>query len=370
MNKKLIEYSFSVIKNDLLRRYGVFTKRCVNTPYILSFAVTERCNARCSTCDLWKNPDQHELSTHECLSLIRQLHEWSPRTAINFTGGEPFVRSDFGGILELANSLGLYTTVITNGIAFNRQECDRIIATGVDYINFSINSIAAEIHDRYKGTEGLHEKIISATKYIKTRDKRIKICYSPVITADTYKTLNDFVFWALESGADIIDFIPILSSFGHNVRVDGPLPASSSHPLMQIEDLQILDKQLDLLIEKKKKGFPIVTPIAYLEKMKLYYRNPDSVPPKRACQLGFRNLHILPNGDAKLCYFYPPAGNVKNQTIKEIWSSKKAAAQRIDLLECNRPCMCSAFREYGFSDKISIFLMRSGLNRKVFSFLY
>ncbi|MDP2924180.1 MAG: radical SAM protein [Candidatus Omnitrophota bacterium] len=362
MNRKIIPYALSVLKNELFLKYAFFTKHCINPPYIVSFVVTERCNARCTTCDLWKNLDaSQELSTQEYKDMLYKLHTFTPNCAINFTGGEPFAREDFCEILEYASNLGFYTTVISNGLAFDLSSYDRILKTGIDYINFSINSLDPGVHDSYKGIPGLHEKIISATKYIKEKNKKVRICFSPVITKDNYKMLNDFVSWAIETGADIIDFIPILSSFGHNVRVDGPVIASSSNCLLQLDDIQELDRQLDLLIEKKRRGFPIATPVYYLQRMKLYYRSSERIPPKKICQIGFRNLYMLPNGDVKLCYYFPVIGNAKTNNIKDIWFGKEAQQQRIRILNCKLPCMCSAFRDYSLCDKLSIFWMRSGL---------
>lgn len=362
MNKKLIIYAFSVLKKELLLKYGLFRKNCINPPSIVSFVITERCNARCMTCDLWKNQDaSQELSTQECKDVLYKLHTWTHHCAINFTGGEPFVREDFCEILGYANKLGFYTTVISNGLAFDLTSCDRILKTGVDYINFSINSIDSGTHDSYKGIPGLHEKIISATKYIKKKNKNVRVCFSPVITKDNYKTLNDFASWAINTGADIVDFIPILSSFGHNVRVDGPTIAAASNHLIQLNDIKELERQLDLLIEKKKKGFPVATPVYYLEMMKLYYLNPEHIPPKNTCQIGFRNLYILPKGDIKLCYYFPTIDNVKTNSIKNIWFSKEARQQRIKILGCTLPCVCSALRDYSLRDKFSLFWMRAGL---------
>lgn len=268
------------------------------------------------------------------------------------------MRNDFCDILAHANALGFYTTVTTNGIVFSDDQLDKIIKTGVNYINFSINSADPAIHDSYKGVAGVHKKIIDATCYIKRRYKQVRICFSPVITKDNYRTLNDFLIWAIKAGADIVDYIPILSSFGHNVRQDGPVSASASNPLLQIDDKEELDRQLDMLINKKRMGYPIVTPVYYLNKMKSYYHNPANVSFKKNCRIGLRNIHILPNGGVKLCYFFKEIGNLCEHPLKEIWFGKMANAQRHELAACRLPCMCSAFREYGLMDKISIFRLR------------
>jgi MoaA/NifB/PqqE/SkfB family radical SAM enzyme len=230
----------------------------------------------------------------------------------------------------------------------------------VDYIIFSLNSIDAQTHDGHKGIKGLHEKVVSAIKYIREKNKKIRICAALIITNDNYKTLNDFVHWALDIGADVINFLPVLSGFGQNARDYGLPAAPPSNPLLRIDDLQELDRQIDLLISKKKKGFPIATPFYALKTFKIYYRTPGNLP-RRHCHIGFRNVHILANGNVKLCYFFPPVGNIKDKNIKEIWFSEKAEQQRKEILSCSIPCASAALREYRFIDKLYIFLIRSGI---------
>lgn len=69
----------------------------------ISFIVTYNCNLRCVNCDIWRtyrdDPAlrKQELSTQEYDKIFSKLSGFT--SAIDFTGGEPFLREDFGEII-------------------------------------------------------------------------------------------------------------------------------------------------------------------------------------------------------------------------------------------------------------------------------
>ena len=157
-------------------------------------------------------------------------------------------------LLEYAHKLGLYSHVSTNGAFFDERNCDCVINTGVDFIQFSLNSISAQIHDRYKGIKNLHKKIIDAIRQIKKTKSGQKIGVTFVITKDNYKELNDFTCSMRDLGVDSINFQPIRDNFGTNFSPNPSLCASVDNPFWKIDNLDELDKQIDLLITNKIKG--------------------------------------------------------------------------------------------------------------------
>jgi MoaA/NifB/PqqE/SkfB family radical SAM enzyme len=64
---------------------------------------------------------------------------------VDFTGGEPLLYTGLPRVLECAKSLGLWTTVTTNGIRY--AECARDIAGKVDILQFSLHGPDRETHD-------------------------------------------------------------------------------------------------------------------------------------------------------------------------------------------------------------------------------
>ena len=112
-------------------------------------AVTDRCNLRCQYCMPAQGidivPRQELLTFKEMYRLIRVLTELGVRK-VRLTGGEPFVRKDFVGFLEMLshNDLLEAINITTNG-ALISQHIDRIENLGkVKDINLSIDSLSRE----------------------------------------------------------------------------------------------------------------------------------------------------------------------------------------------------------------------------------
>ena len=112
-------------------------------------AVTDRCNLRCQYCMPAQGidivPRQELLTFKEMYRLIRVLTELGVRK-VRLTGGEPFVRKDFVGFLEMLshNDLLEAINIATNG-ALISQHIDRIEKLGkVKDINLSIDSLSRE----------------------------------------------------------------------------------------------------------------------------------------------------------------------------------------------------------------------------------
>ena len=103
-------------------------------PRLLTYNITNRCNARCSMCDIhgWASPASAELSPVEFRSfisdpLLRNLD------VVRITGGEPFIRSDinefYAAIKEKTRCRIVYVT--TNG-SFPDRDWPRTSAAAVN----------------------------------------------------------------------------------------------------------------------------------------------------------------------------------------------------------------------------------------------
>ena len=112
-------------------------------------AVTDRCNLRCQYCMPAQGidivPRQELLTFKEMYRLIRVLTELGVQK-VRLTGGEPFVRKDFVGFLEMLshNDLLEAINITTNG-ALISHHIDRIEKLEkVKNINLSIDSLSRE----------------------------------------------------------------------------------------------------------------------------------------------------------------------------------------------------------------------------------
>jgi len=68
---------------------GRFSRFC--RPVFIAFLLTERCNARCVHCDIWKNKGKEESpGIDEWKKVLEDLRRWLGPVGMVFTGGEVF----------------------------------------------------------------------------------------------------------------------------------------------------------------------------------------------------------------------------------------------------------------------------------------
>ena len=151
-------------------------------PTFIDIELSNRCNLKCKMCwfhgengigDRYRNS---EMTTKEILGFVNQLAPYKPK--IYFGGGEPFTREDFLPILGHVKSFDLPISFTTNGTLLDREKVQKIVALGIDEINFSIDGYE-ELHDEQRGT-GNFSKVTSNIKKI-TECKKEKNLKRPFI---------------------------------------------------------------------------------------------------------------------------------------------------------------------------------------------
>ncbi len=116
-------------------------------PVICNYYLTYRCNARCAFCAIWKDrsvPLSREASADVVCRNLADVRKLGVRV-VDFTGGEPLLHDGLPRALRYAKSLGMWTTVTTNGIRY--AECARDLAKQVDILQFSLHGADRERHD-------------------------------------------------------------------------------------------------------------------------------------------------------------------------------------------------------------------------------
>ncbi|NIQ81688.1 MAG: radical SAM protein, partial [Anaerolineae bacterium] len=72
-----------------------------------------------------------------------------------FTGGEPTLREDLTQLLKYAQESGIVTGLITNGRRLRDKAYTRSLeAAGLDFVQVTLESHRAEIHDGITGSKG------------------------------------------------------------------------------------------------------------------------------------------------------------------------------------------------------------------------
>lgn len=119
-------------------------------PILLQYFITNRCNAACMFCGIWKETPKIDARPDE---VIRNLTE--ARNAgcsfVDFTGGEPLLHHDLPLFLSEAKRLRFITSVTTNCIRF--PERARELNGLVDLLHFSLDADTKELHNKLRGSD-------------------------------------------------------------------------------------------------------------------------------------------------------------------------------------------------------------------------
>lgn len=91
----------------------------IRKPLLLHYYVTTSCNCRCSFCDI-PGPDAATARLEEVAANLEGARRLGARF-VDFTGGEPLLFKALPDALRKARSLGMITSVTTNGILLGQR---------------------------------------------------------------------------------------------------------------------------------------------------------------------------------------------------------------------------------------------------------
>lgn len=119
-------------------------------PLVANYYLTYRCNARCHFCDIWSLEPGKEADFSTIHHNLQDLKRLGIKY-VDFTGGEPLLRSDVGQIYQTAKQLGFSTSMTTNTILYPKKAQE--IRGLVDFLNFSLDGPDANTHDKSRGVK-------------------------------------------------------------------------------------------------------------------------------------------------------------------------------------------------------------------------
>lgn len=123
--------------------------------------LTLRCDQACRHCGSRAGVARpNELSTAECLDLVRQLAELGVME-VTLIGGEAYLRPDFLDIVGAIHARGMHCTLTTGGRGLDRELARALAAAGLGSASVSLDGADAT-HDRLRGSTGSHRDAVAA----------------------------------------------------------------------------------------------------------------------------------------------------------------------------------------------------------------
>jgi len=322
-------------------------------PFMMTVSVTNQCNSKCKTCNIWKiYRDNHQLKEKELnLREFEAVFENIGKSIIwfNISGGEPYLRPDLAKICKAMYELcdPKVFTIPTNGllphsIAQKTKDILDFCKNASVVVNVSIDEIENE-HDEIRGVKGNYERAIDAFKALKAlrqEHDNLKLGVHTVVSKfniDRLSRIYDYVRKEFDPDSYICS-----PAQNRNELLN---PKEDIAPDVSSYDKWI--KKLIMLVERdysSKNGIP---KLIQAVRLKYYGLAVEELRQKRQlipCYAGFASCQISPYGDVWPCCtlaYEASMGNLRDHDyeFKEIWRSERAKTirQKIKAAHCHCP---------------------------------
>ena len=321
----------------------------VTRPTVVYGIVNERCNYKCRYCEFWRLKQyKDEMTIEEWQRALLSLKEFLGKYHVEFSGGEPFIKKGFVDLIEFCHAEGISWGVTTNGSALNEKTIRRVVAAKPFNINISMDSHQAEVHNYARGIEQSLEKITRGLKILNHERQSagldFPIMIKPVVHKLNFRSLPEMVPWATKVGGSVINFQPI----------DRWTQETYDELWIEEDEMGDLQEVVDELLRLKRDGAPILNSELTLNAWTMHFREESAPAELMPCRVGLRNYFIRTNGDVEVCWFYPPIGNVKQNSAREIWASDEARTRRKETTECDRLCLFTCLSQKTLKDKVKM----------------
>ena len=346
LNSKVFKVAIATTRNKLAETVYLKTGVDFTKPVQIYGTVNRRCNSRCRMCTCWRMEDD-ELPASVWIRALQSLKKFVGTFNINFSGGEPLLKSDLFEILEFCSKENIMAGITTNGILLNKEKVKRIIDCRLFNVNISIDSMEDRIHDGIRGVPGMLARVKGNIDYLNECKKKagtdLKIIVKPIVCAENLHSLDKIVEYAKKMDITGVNFQPIFKW------------SDESKEMLNV-DFESLNTMIEKLIKMKQGGYPIINSEAAIRQWTDHFKG--IIPQRNSpCVVSLRNITIFSNGDIVPCGFEGSRiGNIQNDAdIKTVWYSEKAKKLRKSLVGCKRLCTATCVVKRNWRDYFTLF---------------
>lgn len=298
-------------------------------PFVLSHAVNSSCNMKCRFCEYWKEKGP-QMETEEIFRLLEEARDFGIQVYNAWTV-EPLLRKDLPQIFEHAKSLGMTTSMITNGLLLEKRAEELV---HLDYLSVSVDGTSS-----YKDIRGIDlDRILPGI--IKARQVMGKpLLLNCVISGKNLDDIRELIELARDHDMKI-SFEPMYEFGGI---------AGDTWDELGIRDMDKYRTTVDRIIEMKEQGYPIINSRTYLSMVR-------DLRTDYKCHANDLILCVAADGSIENCRVHrQPLGNI-SEGIANVWERTREE-RKIKAENCER-CLFFGYVENSLLYDFNLEVMR------------
>lgn len=333
----------------------------LHTLPLLILYITDGCNSRCATCDIWKNPRRNMpwALVEELASHVKDLQiRW-----VLLSGGEAMQHPHWPRIAQQFREAGARVLLLTNGLLLRKQARD--VIASVDEVIVSLDGGTAETYAAIRGVDGF-DLILDGIRLLRAAD--IPVTTRTTVQRANYLELPLIIERGLEADVNQISFLPVdvasSIAFGNRFEAEaadliaymGPNEHQPPAEALTADEIAELARIIDELAIRYADAFAsgkIAESPDKLRRILIQYFQSlihiaDFPPPR--CNAPHFSTVVEVDGTLRPCYFLPSYGRLspKGESLPRAINADSAKQLRRDYQngrrsECAR-CVCPLYK--------------------------
>lgn len=285
-------------------------------PVLVTFQVNLRCNSSCGYCALPLNQGRYELNREEIRSIFGNLYAEGIRFVL-VQGGEPLLRPDLVEVLQDLSALGLHLTLISNGTRLTEGLVAAFAALRLP-LSISLDTLDRARYRRIRGADQLPQVLAGLDLLDRYPAPKFLTC---IVSEANRDEVPAIVRFARSRG-----FIPVVGAYHWKVGIYG-----KEDPTLVYDRPAAVQVFEQLLREN-------LIPPGYFRQFAddnvTWLRGQQLGP----CDAGRYSLAIDASGNVAPCLAFPPVGNLRESSYREILSrfDRTEIQTCSDCSSCNR----------------------------------
>ncbi|MBN2367941.1 radical SAM protein [Candidatus Woesearchaeota archaeon] len=284
--------------------YNVLCRHNLRNVESININVVRGCNSKCLTCIYWKS-DFQKLDIGKFMTAINIIGDYTCKNKTinaNFGGeGEPLLNHSIYQMIKVCKEKGYRVNLITNASMLVGKNISRLVESGIDNINFSLESSVPKINDFQRGIKGHFSRVISSINSLEKYKSSHKFHIGILATVTSYniEKIPELVRFADNNNSiSSIRFQAVMPVFGHAEMIPVEKDRNSTH--LWPKDKRIIRRVYMNLIEQLGFSRKIQNTKKSLVAQMNYFLNPDIFFESGECDI-YKSLTINPEGKIFSC---------------------------------------------------------------------